>query len=270
MLKLILDDGAEFTIKLFDNPVAENLRRTIKHLQSIRIPFSPKFDKLYASINDRTALIDLLLESAGKLNISVDITLLDDQEYLNSLHKIYEQGYNQGSNVWLDFHEMIHAIEGSNLNKIPAKEITINYRDKAGPLEKPFDRTYLKFMTSQISKGTCYAYWGELGKTVESYWADGEPEDVQRICQLAKPWTILRPTFKIALEDNDLSLTADRKERIIKWFAQYEAQWKKHWNVNDWTVDEMSSVIPLGTIAEVDLLSKKIDEGKIPVNVVIQ
>ena len=227
-------------------------------------------DNIYQHVNDRNGLINTLVEAATKLNISVDVSKLSEQDYLNFLHKVYEEGYNRGSNIWLDFHEMIHALEFNKSTARPRNEIFINYRDKAGPLEKPFDKRNLKYATQKIPKGTCYTTWSELGKTLDTYWSSHEPDNIQRLCQLAKPWLILRPSFRVALEDVDLSLSPENKEKFTEWFKQYEEQWKKHWKVDDWTLDEIISItsIPIGVMNEVDVFTEKMKDNRIPTRII--
>lgn len=266
MIAIILDDNSEHILELNNNPLASYIHKSFKHLQNAPLPFSPHFDYMSKYYNDITGVINKLKASAEYLNVSVDFSKLDQQEYLNHLHKIYETGYKKGSNVWLDFHEMIHTLEKINNNYpfLDYKQVMINYRDKAGPLEKTFDRGYLKYSTHHISKGTCYAGWCELGKTPVTYWSNNEPDDIKRMCQLIKPWLTLRPTFTIALQDIDFDLTPDQKQKFSNWFNKHKEQWTKHWQLDDWQQEEITSVIPIGKLLNVDEFESKMDSGCIP------
>jgi hypothetical protein len=271
MLTLIFNDNSTISITLNGNPVSEYIEKTFKHLQHLPLQFQI-FDYLKYHCNNNKIFYDKLLESAKELNIEIDVLQLQDQKYLNSLHKIYELGYNKGSSRWLEFHEMIHAIEAvtnADIHPIP-NEMVINFRDRAGPLEKSFDRDFLKYGTQSITKGTCYCRWNELGKIPSQYWLDNEPDDVQRLCQLAKPWTVLRPSINIALEDINFTMSIEQQEKFNVWFSKHKQQWMDYWKLTTWTSDEMSSVIPIGTVENILLLTNNMESGLVPSKIKVQ
>jgi len=265
MLTLFLNDESTFNIDVENNPISQYIEKSFRHLQHLPIPFHI-YDYIKRHITDKDLLYTNLINSAAHLGIKVETRQLGDQKYLNELHKIYEFGYNKGSNVWLEFHEMIHFIESlNNMNQRMIKDqFEINYRDQAGPLEKPFDRTYLKHSTHTIDKGTCYCHWSELGKTPYQYWMDNEPDDIARICTLAKPWTMLRPSFTIALEDIDFKLSQKQEQEFNKWFSKYKKQWLEYWKLDSWSEHEMNAVIPIGKISNIDLLKNKMHSCATP------
>jgi hypothetical protein len=265
---LTLKDNSIVEIKLDQNPVSEYIEKSFRHLQHLPIPFHI-FDHLTYYKKDKELLYSTLVDSAKKLNINVDVSQLTNQTYLNSLHKIYELGYNKGSNIWLEFHEMIHAIESitnTDTHPIP-NEMIINFRDLAGPLEKPFDRNYLEYAVQLVTKGTCFCRWGELGKIPSQYWLDNEPDDTQRLCQLAKPWTVLRPSFVIALDDIDFSLSSDQQQKFNSWFDKHKQIWIQYWKLSSWTESEMYSVIPIGKVNNLSSLIDKVQSGIFPIKV---
>jgi hypothetical protein len=260
MLTITLDDNSIFDIKLNSNPVGQYIEKSFKHLQHLPLP-TKIYDYPAYYVNDKDLLYTTLIDSAKKLNIDIDVSKLVNQEYLNYLHEIYEHGYKKGTNVWLDFHEMIHSIEKLNNGDIIDDQIIVNYRDAAGLLEKPFDRNYLQYAVQNVSAGTCYCRWSELGKHPYQYWLDKEPNDIIRLCQLATPWTILRPSFTIALEDTDLFLSKEELQEFNTWFSEYKDQWIQHWNLKSWDEKEMNSVIPIGEILDVSTFKEKIHKG---------
>jgi hypothetical protein len=247
-------------IELNQNIISQYIEKSFRHLQNLPLSFHI-YDYLKYYSQNKELLYRTLLDAAKKLNIDIDEAQLTDQKYLNFLHKTYEFGYNKGSNVWLEFHEMIHAIEALNNNNLVSDQVTINYRELSGPLEKPFNRNYLEHAVQSISKGTCYCQWNELGKSPYRYWSDNEPDDIARIYQLAKPWTVLRPSVTIALEDIDFTLSQEDQQRFDDWFSGYKESWMQHWNLDHWDEKEMTSVIPIGQISDVDELKEKIYQG---------
>jgi hypothetical protein len=263
MLVLTLNDNSKFDIEFIQNPISEYIEKSLRHLQHLPVPFHI-YDYLNYFSKNTELLYNNLVDSAKKLNIDIDVAQLTDQSYLNALHKMYELGYNKGSNVWLEYHEMIHSIESANhtsIRDVP-DEVIVNFREKAGLLEKPFNRDYLKYGEQKVVAGTCFCRWGELGKIPSHYWKDGEPDDTKRICQLAKPWTVLRPSFIIALEDMNFELSLESRREFNLWFANHKQAWMQHWNLESWTEDEMSLVIPIGQIKDVLAFANKIHSGK--------
>jgi len=269
MLTLTLNDNSTVDIELNQNPVSQYIKKSFRHLQHLPIPFHIyDYQKYY--INHKDLLYSTLIDSADKLGIDVDVLRLSDQKYLNSLHKIYETGYNKGTNIWLEFHEMIHLIELANDCRLVNSQLIINFRDSAGPLEKPFNREYLKHSVQSVTQGTCFCQWGELGKIPSQYWIDNEPDDTQRLCQLAKPWTVLRPFFIIALDDIDFRMSLEKQQEFDAWFAKHKQAWIQYWNLSSWSESEMNSVIPIGQVKDISQLIDKLNSGAILDKITVQ
>lgn len=268
MLRLVFNDNSTVDIQLDQNPVGGYIEKSFRHLQHLPLEFQI-FDYLKRHSQNKDLLYSELIKSAEKLNVKIDISQLGDQQYLNMLHKIYESQYNKGANTWLQFHEMIHAIESlTNIDHHPiSDEMTINFRDRAGLLEKSFDYKYLQYAVQSVSQGTCYCRWAELGKVPTQYWLDGEPDDIQRLCQLAKPWTMLRPSFIIALADLEFALSIEQQQKFSMWFSRHQQAWLDYWKLPSWNLTDMSSVIPIGQVINLDQLKHNMQLGLVPTQV---
>jgi hypothetical protein len=229
------------SFKLDNNPVAEIYKKIYKHLQHIDIPFRPWDNPFY------THDVQHLLDAAEALNVSIDHTQLNSQLYLNHLHQVYESSYN-GDTTWLDFHEQIHLLEPRHQN---FNKLLINYREKSGLLMRSFDHTWLEHSVTKIEPGDVYVTWAELGKIPYRYWDDREPNDIDRICELCKPWLTLRPQINVALEEYNLMSNID-SQSFLKWWDQYQQRWCSHWNLNSWTLHNMFGVIPVGKMSAVE------------------
>jgi len=227
--------------ELANNPVAEIYKKIYKHLQHVDIPFKPWDNPFY--VRDAQSLID----TAQAVTVTVDSTQLSSQLYLNQLHQIYEKSYD-GNPVWLDFHEQIHLAETQYLD---FNRLLINYREKSGPLMKPFDNAWTNHMITKIESGGVYVTWAELGKIPYQYWGDQEPDNIDRICELCKPWLTLRPQINVALEDHDLMSNIDSRS-FLNWWDQYQQRWCSHWNLNSWPLQNMFGVIPIGKMSPVE------------------
>ena len=97
----------------------------------------------------------------------------------------------------------------------------------------------------QTQAGDVYVAWAELGKIPYTYWEDQESNDINRLCELCKPWLILRPQLRIALEDFDMLGYKDTVG-FNKWWADYHDVWCQHWNISNWTVENMFACIVIG------------------------
>ena len=95
-------------------------------------------------------------------------------------------------------------------------------------------------------------YWTELGKSPYEYWHNGEPDNIDRMCVLSKPWLNLKPKLKIVLDSHD-AIPPDLTE-FDAWFSQYKQQWCRHWNLQDYTHKEMFGRIPIGYVDDIDKL----------------
>jgi hypothetical protein len=119
-------------------------------------------------------------------------------------------------------------------------------------LTKAFNNTYLSNIITNIVPGTVYIEWAELGKSPYNYWLDNEPDDLDRMCKLAKPWLLFKPKLRIATQYTDLLSTVD--ENFYSWWEQYESDWCRHWRLDAWPIEFIRGVIQVGTVKELDTM----------------
>ena len=251
-------------MELYNNTTAERIVKAYKHLQHLPLNFRP-YDYIIKYKDNPELVADALKTAAEKLSIDVDLTGLARSEYRNNLHEIYEKGYD-GSADWLEFHEMIHAVE--MLAEGTVKDtVTIDYRQNSGQLTKQFDRQQLADGVTKVSKGTCYCHWAELGKDPFTYWADQEPDNINRFCELAKPWLWFKPVITVALEDIDFKPSVERIDRFNQWFNNYQQSWIQHWKLDNWTIEEIFTVIPIGKLMNLEQFKLQIQQGSYPIGV---
>ena len=246
----------KFTIQLYDNPIADFVSKCYYHLQ--HLDFTNNFyDNPYNDIRYNSDELDSqLVDIATQLGISIEKNKLKSQQYLNYLHSLFEKGYDGKNAVWLSYHESIHIRERLNDDLFQSEYFRIDFRQKAGRLHKPFDRNFLEYGQTTINRGQCYLIWCELGKTPYVYFRDGEPDNLQRLCELAKPWLELKPILHISLQDKNFYKRYKKEVEFEQWFEKYKSDWCRHWNISNWSVKEMFSVIPVGEIDNIDLFDK--------------
>jgi len=262
-LKLLFSNDSSLIINLNDSVTAVNLTNMSKHLQRLPLRFC-NYDNPFSYTS--TIIIEQLLETANLLNISIDQTRLNDQLYLNSLHQIYENGYNDDK-IWLEFHESIHMIEDVNSGKVlPA--IELGYREQAGHLDKKYSYEELLTCQSTFVAGDCFVSFSELGKTPYAYWQDGEPDDIDRLIQLAKPMIRLNFKISIALADIDRTVCQQDQLEFDNWFNPYKNDWCNHWSLPDWTISQIRGGIKVGEINDVDILIKNLKNNNNPVKLI--
>jgi len=252
-----LSNGFQCTATFYDNPVADFFKKSLKHLQHIKVPTNPR-DYLYY-INDKDLSIESFINAGTVVNVKVDANELGNQHYLNELHVLYEQGYQKSYDPhWLEYHELLHTVEAHNtfLERNIPKGFLIDYRQYAGPIIKDFNRTYLSHAVTDLNPGVCYATWQELGKVPMQYWIDGEPSSQNRINELAKPWLTLKPTMFVVFEQLNALPTNQQMDDFLSWFAPFQKNWMQKYN--------------LDTILIFDVISKNsiLQGGKIPVAVI--
>jgi hypothetical protein len=149
------------------------------------------------------------------------------------------------------------------------KVFTIDYREKMGPLEKPFDRSWIDTATTNINAGDVYVGWSELGKNPYNYWRDGEPPVTERMCELIKPWLKLIPKIKIALEDID-RFNGSNIVEFETWWQQHKGPWLQHWNLTDWTTHDIFSANVFGKTTQLDLLLEQVKNNIAPIRILVQ
>lgn len=255
-LKILWKDGRSIGIVLADNPVAEFYYRCVKNLQHLDLTFGPRENPYHPLTQNTEKNKDMIVSGFAQFDIDVDREKLTQQDYLNHLHDIYfrmcnsnpEKGYYTR---WSYVHDYIHNQETINNNLIPQRAAIFNYRDLAGLLYKKFDRTLLQYGQYDFSAGTCFLREQELGKSPLIYYRDGEPADVDFMCTISKPWVNLIPTMNIATEDIQASpVPAD----FVEWFAPLKEAWCQHWQLDNWTPEEIKIGIPIGQVTDLATL----------------
>ena len=264
-MKLLFSNNKTIDLSIDNTPLGTAYQKIYKNLSRADFTFNNWDDPYYLCNITYQELVDRLTHYAGKVSIQIDQErcLLQDQNYFNKIHKIYEQNYN-GDPAWLDFHEHIHMCEFYFREN--NKFLHINYREKSGLLEKPFDLKWLDNATNNIRAGDIFVSWAELGKTPYTYWLNKETDDIVRICELAKPWLILRPIINIALEDFD-QLENKKIVEFESWWKQYSKTWCQHWNIPSWNIYNIFSSAVFGKVDNVstiiDYLKNNIHPTKI-------
>jgi hypothetical protein len=246
------NNGDQIEIKLINSPVTTALEKIFKHLQHVPLNFKKWDNPFYVESVAFSDLVSELVTTGDALGIQVDASecIALNQLYYNQLHKIYETNYN-GDPRWLDFHEHIHLCE-LHYRQDPLRSVLIDYRERAGPLTKSFDNSYLSNIVTDIVPGMVYIQWTELGKRPYNYWIDNEPNNLDRLCQLSKPWTHLRP--KLCIATQHINLLDDIDPGFFAWWNQYESAWCKHWQLDNWPITYQAGVIHIGTIDQVDTM----------------
>lgn len=255
-MKILFSNGVVSDIVLLSVPISDVYQKIYKHLSHVPVPFSDWDNPYYVENITHQTLVDGLIQYGNKLSIKVDqdLCLSQDQNYLNAIHKIYETNYD-GNPDWLKFHEHVHLCEKRTRQR--RKVFLIDYRDKAGLLEKPFDLTWKDNFTTKIKAGDVFVSWAELGKTPYAYWDNNEPDEFSRLCELAKPWVILKPQIQIALEDID-TLENINQQEFNFWWHNRSQKWCQHWNIPSWTLHDMYSVSVFGKVPDVETIIQQL------------
>lgn len=264
-LNICLKDNQFLKIDLYNNPLADYFYNSIKHLKNVPLNFFENDIFFNSEIANLSIAKNKLENYANNIGIQIDVLELSNQSYLNYLHEIYEKSFD-GTAAWLRFHEYIHIIEKIVCNKKTEPIISFNYRTLAGKLEKPFLRQYNKYSVSKIQKNQCFMRWQELAKPPYFYYENKEIDDIDRLCELAKPWITLRPSFHIACYDIDV-LDGIDLDPFDKWFAAFKDDWCKHWDITDWDSAETFKVIPIGQIEDADVLVNNIKNNNFPIKI---
>lgn len=262
-LKLVFSNDKNLIVNLNDSVTANKLANMSKHLQRVPLRFC-NYDNPFS--HTYKIVIKQLFESAKLLNINIDGAQLDDQLYLNALHEIYERDYN-GDKIWLDFHESIHMLETMHSGKMPST-CSIDYREVSGSLDKKYSIQELQTCQTNFAAGDCFVSFAELGKTPYNYWQDGEPNNIDRMVQLAKPMIRLTFRFRIALSDIDRSISQQDQIAFDNWFKPYKNDWCNHWQLPDWTITQMNGGIKIGKINDVDTLIDNLKNNQVPIKLI--
>lgn len=265
-MHLVFSNNQTVEIKLASTPLADVYQKIYKHLSRVPIQLRNGDNPYYSENMAHNQLVEKLVESGAKVGVTVDRDrcITQDQTYFNLIHKIYEQNYN-GNTDWLDFHEHIHLCE-SSYNKF--KILHIDYREKSGLLEKQMDPAWSAGATTKIHAGDVFVRWAELGKTPYGYWQNLEPNDINRMRELIKPWIKLRPKIQIALEDIDFLQNIQVSE-FESWWKDYSVELCSHWQVPSWTVHDIFSVSVFGHVDDVKLIDHYLKNNILPTKVVL-
>ena len=262
-MKLLFNDKSSISIKTRDCLAWSEVHKIYRHLQHVDIPFKAWDNPHYASQHSFKSLVDKLAHFGKLLDIDIDISrcLRLDQTYYNLIHKIYEDNYN-GNPTWLDFHEHIHMCE--KYKRQSSGALYLDWREKAGPLIKKINKDLYTDLTTKITNGDVFTMWSELGKPPYQYWKDGEPNNIKRICELAKPWDKFNPVLCVAMQDVDLLDNIDVNS-FNQWWAPYQQDWCKHWGIKKWSLQDMRGVLVYGTIDNIELLNYNLMNNISPV-----
>lgn len=257
------ENNVAIDLALNDHPINSVLSNIYKHLQNVELSYKAWDNPYYLNNVAQDQLVEILVEHGKRVGVSVqaDKCLQNDQQYFNQLHFVFEKNYD-GNPAWLDYHEHIHLCEDFSKQKLRLKKLTIDYREKAGLLEKPMNKNWYSTDT-QVKQGDVFLTWTELGKSPYEYWKNKEPDQIERLCELAKPWLILRPRLYVAMESKDL-LENKQMEEFESWWKNFEDIWCQHWNLSSWKIQNMYSVIKIGTVVDPQLLESQL-HNQIPV-----
>jgi hypothetical protein len=266
-MQIVFSNDKTVDIILNSTALALTYQKIYKHLSHVPVPFREWDSPYYVSTKSIHQIVGKLRLYANKVSVQIDRQLceLQDQEYLNSLHRIYEKNYN-GNPAWLDFHEHIHMCEKTHTK--PANVLNIDYREKAGILEKPFDLDWLKSAGTKVKSGDVYIKWAELGKTPYVYWTNNEPETMTRMCELAKPWLKLRPKIIVALEDIDFLEGID-VPGFETWWKQYSTPWCQHWQIPSWEINDIFGSSVFGRVPDFALIVEQLQNNVYPTRVTL-
>ena len=267
-MNILFANGNRIPITINNSPVSATIKSIYKHLQHVDLPFRPWDNPFYLKNLSYKQLVDILVDLGKIVGVEIDNENCSvyNQMYLNRLHKIYEKNYN-GKPEWLDFHEHIHLCEHHARDDFPMI-INLDFRELAGPLEKKIDPAWTTCSATVIKKGDAYWTWAELGKDPYGYWKDEEPNDITRLCELAKPWMTLRPKIEIALQDID-KLADKNVQEFTAWWQNYQSQWCQHWGINSWTIENMFGVMVIGNIEQIDEVEKLLKHNVYPSRVTL-
>lgn len=262
-MKIKFANGESIDILLSESVLKNHLMQAYKHLRHIKMPF--RFWHYGGHSNNFDSLVLLFEQAAIELGIVVDRhqCIQNNQLYFNHLHTIYELNYD-GRCEWMDYHDLLHACEST----APSKMLKLIYNDLAGPLVGKFDRTMLQSSSTRIRAGDVFCSWQELGKTPYRYWQDKEPNNIDRVLELVKPWSKLGCDLHVALEDIDFVPNEQIMADFCTWWRGHQETWCQHWGLMDWTHNEQFAVIRVGRIQNLDELVALLQQNTYPISVI--
>ena len=266
-MKLIFSNNHIVELHIDNSPLGIIYQKIYKNLGKVPIPFRPWDNPYYTKNLTYLELVEQLVKYAQQVSVDIDCSkcLAQDQLYFNNLHKIYEQNYN-GDPAWLDFHEHIHMCEV--YFKETDNVFCIDYREKSGLLEKPMNSDWLINTQTTVCAGDVYVQWSELGKSPYNYWKNNEPNDIKRMCKLAKPWLKLRPKIYVALDNMDRLKNIQCNE-FSSWWKDYQPEWTEHWNIPKWNIENIFGVSVFGKTHQAELLKEQLKNNAVPIRITL-
>ena len=259
-LELVWPDQYIAVVELEDNPVSRYIVSCVKHLQQLPLEFNHR-DNPLVEVTDHT---DIVLSAARQIGIELDADRLFDQHYLNMLHDRYLDAYGSDKDPnWLPFHDALHAME--DLVHRDRTSIWVDYKHRAGPLIRPFDRDLLRYHTPHVRRGDCCVLPHELGKTLWYYYRDREANDMSRICAIAKPWQYLKPVldiFYLPEQDRNRPYHTDREFR--GWVDDVVPVWTKHHGIQDWSPEEINTRLRVGHLPDIGEVQSRFGRNDCP------
>jgi hypothetical protein len=265
-LKILWEDGKFVEILLEKNPVADFYAGCVKRLQHVNLEFNTRHNPLDPMSSNITEIKKIFEKHADNLGINVDFEHLEDQNYLNELHDKYIDSHvlKVKDRSWFVFHDYLHLLEDILQDKKNKRtNIFFDYKGNAGPLIKKFDRGLLKYSRTTYSAGDCFITFSEKGKDLYRYFLDNEPNDIERMCKIAKPWLYLRPVLNLYVFAPTVQLPAEDKH-FIKWLSKNRDEWCRYWNIDDWHPNEATAKIPIGVVNDIELIKSRFAANDYP------
>jgi hypothetical protein len=88
------------------------------------------------------------------------------------------------------------------------------------------------------------------------------------MCELAKPWLVLRPKIVVALADIDTLHNVDIP-KFESWWQQHSEEWCQHWNISSWSITDMCSVVRLGQVPEFENIIEQLKNNNTPTKILL-
>ena len=261
-LTLHWNSGFDAKIILRDNPIADYLIHCVKHLQNIPLEFNNRDNPLQIAEIEQVML--RIADMAAGFGVDADVSRMQDQSYINHLHDRYVSGYrSQGDSAWLELHDLIHVLEDHV--RQDRHSIYVDHKHRAGPLIKKFDRAWLDLCEEDCAVGDCYVSAHELGKTWWTYHRDGEPNDIDAICDLVRPWQWLKPVINIAFRCvRSRDLPHRTNPEYVQWRDTHLSHWCHHHGITDFRSGEEFAKIPVGRLQDSDRVLELFSRGECP------
>lgn len=271
-LKILWEDGKFVEILLEKNPIADFYAGCIKKLQHITLEFNPRHNPLDPVRSNLEEIKKRFVEYANNIGVIVNIENLENQPYLNELHSKYTESdvLKNKDHAWFLFHDYLHLLEDILQDKKNKRtNIFFDYKDRAGPLIKKFDRELLKYSKTSYSVGDCFITFSERGKDLYRYFLDNEPNDIEPMCEIAKPWLYLRPVLNVYVFAPVIQIPEEDK-KFINWLSKNKKEWCQHWNIDNWEPNETIARLPVGTVNDIEFMKKRFSVNNYPKKISIE